>query len=143
MSRRVLQRPVSDPATAAARPRVRASRASRWRALVLVLVHLLIAAHIAHWLTTGSSVTPVEPSEAMAFSRDSIINTGLIFFALMILSTALFGRYFCGWACHLLALQDLCRHWMLKLGIRPRPLRSRVLAWVPTAAFLYMFIWPL
>ncbi|MCB1628691.1 MAG: tetratricopeptide repeat protein, partial [Xanthomonadales bacterium] len=77
------------------------------------------------------------------FSRDSIINTGLIFFALMILSTALFGRYFCGWACHLLALQDLCRHWMLKLGIRPRPLRSRVLAWVPTAAFLYMFIWPL
>lgn len=146
MSRRVLQRPQSTAAPAAARaerPRPRASKVGRWRALVLVLVHLLIAIHIAHWLTRGETLTPVEPSEAMAFSRDSIINAGLIFFALMILSTAIFGRWFCGWACHVLALQDLCRHWMLKLGIRPRPLRSRTLAWVPTLAFLYMFIWPL
>ena len=123
--------------------KIKASSAGKWRALVLLGVHLLIALHIAHWLSGGSTLTPVEPSEAMAFSRASVINAGLIFFAAMILLTAVFGRFFCGWGCHLVALQDLCRHWMLKLGIRPRTLNSRVLAWIPTAAFVYMFIWPL
>lgn len=109
---------------------------------MLGAVHVVIGLHIAHWLTSGTTVTPVEPSEAMAFSRDSIINAGLIFFAAMIGLTAVFGRFFCGWGCHLVALQDLCRHWMMKIGITPQPLRSRWLAWVPTLAFAYMFLWP-
>jgi tetratricopeptide (TPR) repeat protein/ferredoxin len=132
---------VSDSAPAA-KPKIRPSKMGKWRALVLVLVHVLIGLHIAHWLSTGSSVTPVEPSEAMAFSRSSIVNAGLLFFAAMILVTAVFGRFFCGWGCHVLALQDLCRHWMLKLGITPRPLKSRALMWVPALAFFYMFLWP-
>lgn len=115
----------------------------KWRAAVLIGVHLIIALHIAHWLTTGSTVTPVEPSEAMAFSRASIVNAGLIFFAATILLTAIFGRFFCGWACHVVALQDLCRWMMLKVGITPRPLKSRLLLWVPVLAFVYMFLWPL
>lgn len=123
-------------------PRVRPSKMGKWRALVLISVHVLIALHIAHWLTSGETITPVEPSEAMAFTRSSIINAGLIFFAAMVLVTAVFGRFFCGWGCHLVALQDLCRHLMLKLGITPKPLRSRALAWVPVLAFTYMFIWP-
>jgi tetratricopeptide (TPR) repeat protein/NAD-dependent dihydropyrimidine dehydrogenase PreA subunit len=115
----------------------------KWRAVVLVSVHVLIGLHIAHWLSSGETVTPVEPSEAMAFSRSSIVNAGLIFFAAMILLTAVFGRFFCGWGCHVVALQDFCRHLMLKVGITPKPLKSRVLAWVPALAFLYMFVWPL
>jgi tetratricopeptide (TPR) repeat protein/ferredoxin len=132
---------VSDPPPVT-KPRVRSSKMGKWRALVLVVVHVLIGLHIAHWLSTGASLTPVEPSEAMAFSRSSIVNTGLLFFAAMILLTAIFGRFFCGWGCHVLALQDLCRHWMLKFGITPRPLRSKALMWVPTLAFVYMFLWP-
>lgn len=123
--------------------RIKASTMGRWRALALLLVHVLIGLHIAHWLTAGETMTPVEPSEAMAFSRDSIVNAGLIFFAAMILLTAVFGRFFCGWACHVLALQDFCRYLMLKVGITPKPLRSYTLAWVPALAFAYMFIWPL
>ncbi len=122
---------------------MRASKMGRWRALVLIGVHVLIGLHIAHWLTTGETMTPVEPAEAMAFSQSSIINAGLIFFVTMILLTAIFGRFFCGWGCHVLALQDWCRHLMLRIGIRPRPLQTRTLVWVPTLAFLYMFIWPL
>ena len=56
--------------------RVRKSTMGKWRALVLIGVHVLIALHLAHWLTTGATLTPVEPSEAMAFSRDSIVNAG-------------------------------------------------------------------
>ncbi|MCB1032804.1 MAG: tetratricopeptide repeat protein [Acidobacteria bacterium] len=123
-------------------PGIRPSRASKWRAAVLVGVHVAIAVHIAHWLSTGRTVTPVEPSEAMAFARGGVVNAGLIFFAATILLTALFGRFFCGWGCHLVALQDLCRWLLEKVGLRPVPLRSRWLMWVPALAFVYMFLWP-
>ncbi len=121
---------------------IRRSRAGRWRAGVLIAVHLIVAVHVVHWWIAGRTLTPVEPSEAMAFSRAGVINAGLVFFAAAALSTAIFGRWFCGWGCHLVALQDLCRWLLAKLGIRPRPLRSRLLAWVPLAAFVYMFLWP-
>ena len=122
------------------RPR---SRAARWRVWVLLGVHALIALHIAHWWTTGRTVSPLEPSEAMEFTKHGVINAGLVFFALTALSTLVLGRFFCGWACHLVALQDLCRWLLLRAGIRPRPLRSRALAVVPFLAFGYMFLLPL
>ncbi|MEZ5314326.1 MAG: tetratricopeptide repeat protein [Thermoanaerobaculia bacterium] len=132
--------PVLAPPAAA--PSIRPSRAGKWRTGVLLAVHLLIAAHIAHWLVAGETVTPVEPSEAMAYAKAGIVNAGLIFFATVILLTLLFGRGFCGWACHLVALQDGSLWILKKLGIRPKPLRSRLLRLVPAVAFLYMFIWP-
>ena len=129
--------PVIRPKT-----RIRPSRSSRWRAAVLILVHLAIAAHIAHWLVKGRTVTPVEPSEAAALALSGVVNAGLVFFAITIVLTAVFGRFFCGWGCHLVALQDLSRALLEKLGRRPRPLRSRLLRWVPAIAFIYAFLWP-
>jgi polyferredoxin len=110
---------------------------------VLVLVHVLVAVHVAHWMRAGETLSPFEPSEAMEFAKHDLINAGFVFFALAILSTLVFGRWFCGWACHLVALQDLCLVLLKKVGIRPRPLRSRLLGWVPLLAALYMFVWPL
>lgn len=122
--------------------RIRTSRTTRKRAAVLILVHLAVAVHIAHWLLSGRTMTPVEPSEAAALAVSGVINAGLIFFALIILSTAIFGRFFCGWACHLVALQDLSRALLERFGHRPKPLRSRLLAWVPLVACVYAFFWP-
>ena len=122
--------------------KIRRSRMTRRRAAVLIGVHLIAAAHIAHWRLSGSTLTPVEPSEAMEFAKHSVVNAGLIFFAAAILLTAIFGRFFCGWGCHLVALQDLCRSLLLRIGIHPKPFRSRLLRWVPLAAFAYMFLWP-
>ena len=130
--------PIVQPA-----PKIRPSRMSRRRALVLIGVHLLIAAHIAHWLLYGRTMTPLEPSEAMAFTKGDMVNAGLLFFAVAIVSTAVLGRFFCGWGCHLVALQDLCRRLLEAMGRKPKPLRSRLLRWVPAIAFLYMFLWPL
>ena len=137
---------MADTARAAAPPaqrKPRASKATRWRAGVLILVHLLAAIHIGHWLSTGSTVSPFEPSESMDFAKNSIVNTGLVFFAVTIASTLLLGRWFCGWACHLVALQDLSRALLIKIGLRPRPLRSRWMGLVPMVAAGYMFFWPL
>lgn len=98
--------------------------------------------HIAHWLTAGKTIGGLEPSEAMEFSKHGVINLGLILLVGAALLTAVFGRFFCGWGCHIIAMQDLCRWLLLKVGIRPKPLRSRLLRWVPALAFFYMFIWP-
>jgi len=122
--------------------KIRPSRSTRWRAGVLIGVHLVIAAHITHWLVSGSTLTPVEPSEAAALARSGVINAGLIFFAVAAMLTLVFGRFFCGWACHLVALQDLSRSLLERFGRRPKPLRSRLLRWVPLAAFVYSFLLP-
>jgi polyferredoxin/Tfp pilus assembly protein PilF len=115
---------------------------SKWRALSLILVHVAIAAHVAHWLMEGETLGPVEPSEAITFSQSSVISTGLVFFVLAILATLVFGRFFCGWGCHLLAIQDLCLWLLKKVGIRPKQMRSRALLLVPIGAFVYMFLYP-
>ncbi len=110
---------------------------------MLVGVHLLILVHIAHWLISGRTIAGLEPSEAMEFSKHGVVNLGLILLVGAALITAVFGRFFCGWGCHIIAMQDLCRWLLIKVGIRPKPLRSRLLRWVPIAAFVYMFLWPI
>jgi len=109
---------------------------------VLIGVHVLFVLHLVHLKLTGATISPVEPSEAMEFSKHSVVNAGLIFFAATILATLVFGRFFCGWGCHVVALQDAARGLLVRLGIRPKPLRSRALAIVPAIAFIYMFLWP-
>ena len=115
---------------------------SRWRAAVLLGVNVLIILHIVQWLAMGTTVSPVEPSEAAFTIRDGAVNAGFIFFALALLSTLIFGRFFCGWGCHVLALQDFCAWLMKKAGIKPMPFRSRLLVYIPIIFALYMFIWP-
>lgn len=126
----------------APKPKIKPSRASRWRAGVLIGLHVLFAAHVAHYLNTDSTISPLEPSEGMEAVKHNIINTGAVFFLLAILATAIFGRFFCGWGCHIIALQDLCSWLLGKIGIRPKPMKSKLLLWVPLLAFLYMFVWP-
>lgn len=118
------------------------SRMGRRRAAVLILLHLAMAAHIAHWKLAGSTLTPVEPSEAMKTLEEGTINAGFVFFAAALLLTLVFGRFICGWACHIVALQDFCGWMMKKIGIRPVPFRSRLLVFAPLILALYMFVWP-
>jgi polyferredoxin len=122
--------------------RVRSSRMGWIRTGVLAGVHVLVAIHLLHWRYKGETVSPIEPSEAMEFSKHNVVNAGALFFAAAIISTALLGRFFCGWGCHVVALQDACRWLLLRIGIRPKPLRSRVLVVVPLVTFVYMFIYP-
>jgi polyferredoxin len=121
---------------------VRKSTRGRWRALTLTLVYLLFALHYLHWHLRGRTLTPVEPSEGMQTLEQGLVNAGFIFFAAAIASTLLLGRWFCGWGCHLVALQDLSTWLLKKLGLRPKPFRSRLLRYVPLLAALYMYVWP-
>ena len=123
-------------------PIIKRSRSAKWRAAVLITVHVIIAAHIIQWLISGSTLTPIEPSESMETIRNGVINAGFVFFTLAIVSTLILGRFFCGWGCHIVALQDLCSWLMGRIGVKPKPFRSRLLVWVPLIVALYMFVWP-
>jgi polyferredoxin/tetratricopeptide (TPR) repeat protein len=125
-----------------AKTRIRKSKSGPVRAAVLIGVHVLFLIHILLWLRFGRTVSPVEPSESMQTLNTGVINAGFIFFALAILSTVVFGRFFCGWGCHVVALQDLCSWMLKKVNIRPKPFRSRLLVFAPLVFALYMFAWP-
>ena len=67
----------------------RASKMSRRRAIVLILVHVVIFAHLLHWQLAGETITPLEPSEAMFTLTQGILNAGAV---LLLLSTARLTR---------------------------------------------------
>ncbi len=117
---------------------IRKSKTSRWRAAALITLNLFMIAHIIQWRFTGKTVSPIEPSETMYTLQNGFVNAGFIFFSLAIIATLIFGRFVCGWGCHILALQDLCGWLLKKMGLHPKPFRSRLLVYVP----LYMFVWP-
>ena len=70
-----------------------------------------------------SRLSPVEPSETMYTLQRGELNAGFVFFALALLATLVFGRFVCGWGCHVVALQDLCGWLLKKCGLRPKAFR--------------------
>ena len=117
---------------------IRKSKTSRWRAAALILLNLLMIAHIIQWRIMGKTISPIEPSETMHTLQRGAVNAGFIFFALAILATLIFGRFVCGWGCHILALQDFCGWMLKKIGLTPKPFRSRLLVYVPLIGALYL-----
>jgi tetratricopeptide (TPR) repeat protein/polyferredoxin len=115
---------------------------ARWRALCLSLVYVVFAAHIVHWKLTGQTLAPLELNEVMYTLELGIITAGFLFMGFLVLGSLVFGRFFCSWACHIMVLQDLCAWLLRKLGIRQKPLRSRLLLLVPPLTAAYMFLWP-
>lgn len=127
-----------------AKPMVRPSKMGPRRALVLIAVQALMAAHILLWYFGGrhATVSPVEPSESMYTLERGQLNAGFIFFSVALLATVLLGRFFCGWGCHIVALQDFCGWLMKKCGVHPKPFRSRLLVFAPLVLAFYMFVKP-
>lgn len=128
---------------------IRKSKNGVRRAWVLGIIQLLLIVHIVLWVLSkkfgwwgGNTLTPLEPSESMEFVKNGVINAGLILFSLALLSTLVLGRWFCGWGCHVVMLQDFCGWMMKKCGVRPKAFRSRVLIYVPLLLAVYMFIMP-
>ncbi len=131
---------IQDPRTAPHAPSQ--NRYARWRAGTLILVYVLMAVHIVHWTLAGKTVAPFELNEVMYTLEYGIVTAGFLFMLGVTIATAVFGRVFCSWGCHILALQDFSAWILRKLRIKPRAVRSRVLLWVPVMAALYMFAWP-
>jgi len=115
---------------------------SKWRSFTLVSIYFLFIVHIIHWQLNKTTLAPLELNELLYTLESGIVTAGFLLMAFVAITVFIFGRFFCGWFCHILALQDLCG-WMLgKIGIRPKAVRSRVLWIVPILVMGYMFVWP-
>ncbi|MCH2105257.1 MAG: tetratricopeptide repeat protein [Planctomycetes bacterium] len=112
------------------------------RAATLLLVYVLVLAHVLHWRLTGRTMAPLEFNEARITLEVGIVTAGFLFMAIAFASTAIFGRFFCSWGCHILALEDGCAWLLDKMKLRPKPIRSKLFAWVPIGLVAYLFLWP-
>lgn len=117
-------------------------RYARWRVGTLVGVHVLFIAHFVHWKLKGRTLAPLEFNEVLYTVHQGIVTAGFLLMAMVMAGTLVFGRFFCSWGCHILALQDAAGWILDKLGIKRQPIRSRALVWVPVAVMFYLFIWP-
>lgn len=118
------------------------NRFARRRAACLIGVHVLFLIHILHWKLAGQTLAPLELNEVAYTLELGILTAGFLFMATAVVATAVFGRFFCSWGCHILALEDLAAWVLGRMRIRPRLIRSRALAWIPLLAMFYMFVWP-
>lgn len=115
---------------------------SRARAACLWGVYALIGLHVLHWKLAGRTLAPLELNEVLYTLHLGIVTAGFLFMAAALAGTLVFGRFFCGWACHMMGAQDLSARLLEKAGLRPRPFRSRSLAWVPFLLAFYLVAWP-
>ena len=121
---------------------IRPSKYSKWRAGTLASVYVLMAIHIVHWKLAGKTLAPLEVHEVMYTLELGVVTAGFLLMAATFVSAGIFGRFFCSWGCHLLAIEDLSAWLLKKVGIRPKPIRSRFLLLVPIGAMFYMIVWP-
>jgi tetratricopeptide (TPR) repeat protein/polyferredoxin len=115
---------------------------AKWRVATLIGVHVLFLAHFIHWKLRGRTLAPLEFNEVLYTIHQGIVTAGFILMVVVMLATLVFGRFFCSWGCHILALQDAAGWVLDKLRIKRQPIRSRTLIWVPIAVMFYLFIWP-
>jgi tetratricopeptide (TPR) repeat protein/polyferredoxin len=120
----------------------RKKRYSRWRTAALISVYVLMGIHIVHWKIFGNTLAPLELNEVLYTLHLGIITAGFIFMVVTMIGTIIFGRLFCSWACHILALQDFSEWLLNKLNIKPKPIQSRAFILVPIVSMLYLFLWP-
>ena len=83
----------------------------------------MMGLHIAHWKLNGKTLAPLELHEVMYTLELGIVTAGFLFMSLAFVSVLIFGRFFCSWGCHILALEDLCAWILKKLGIAARQQR--------------------
>lgn len=134
--------PVLVPTHDASFTKARLKKTQRLRLIALVLVHVLITVHLIHWWVSGRTVGRFVMSDTMETLELGRLNPGFILFSVALIVTLLAGRWLCGWGCHMGALQDACGWILRRVGVQPKPFRTRLIGYMPLAVGVYMFVWP-
>ncbi|MBI2372715.1 MAG: 4Fe-4S binding protein [Deltaproteobacteria bacterium] len=121
-------------------PTERTATNRRRRVVSLILVHVVIALHVAHFELAGQTLAPLQLDEALMAAGEHVLTAGAILGVAVVASVLLFGRFFCGWGCHVLALQDLASR--LLRGRASWGRAAGVFVLVPIALLLLLAIGP-
>ena len=107
----------------------------------LVGIHMLILAHIYYF--GDEIIGSLDFQEFFhAFLKYGIINAGVVLVILAFVSTLIIGRFFCGWACHFGAVQEISWWLLKKMGITPRTVNSSLVTILPLFVLLNFYIAP-
>ena len=107
----------------------------------LIGVNLLILAHVYYF--GDSIICSLDFQEFFhAFLKYGIINAGVLLVILAFVTTLVFGRFFCGWACHFGAVQEMAWWLLKKLNILPRTINSSLVTILPLIILLNFYVIP-
>ena len=107
----------------------------------LIGVQLLILAHI--YIFGDQIIGSLDFQEFFhAFVKYGIINAGAVLVIFAFVFTLIFGRFFCGWACHFGAVQELAWLLLKKMGITPKTVNSSLVTILPLFILLNFYIAP-
>ena len=107
----------------------------------LIGIQFLILAHI--YIFGDEIIGSLDFQEFFhAFVKYGIINAGALLVILAFVITLIFGRFFCGWACHFGAVQELSWWLLKKMGITPRTLNSSLVTIFPLFILLNFYLAP-
>jgi len=107
----------------------------------LILIHILILLHVYYF---GSDIVgSIDFQEFFhSFIKLGIINAGSILVFIAFLTTLLFGRFFCGWACHFGAIQEFSYYILKKLKINTITINSRLVTLLPILILMNYYLLP-
>jgi len=107
----------------------------------LILIHILILLHIFYW---GDNVVgSIDFQEFFhSFIKHGVINAGVILVISSFIITLIFGRFFCGWACHFGAIQELAWFILKKFNIQPKTVDSKLVTVLPLLILAHLYIIP-
>lgn len=111
------------------------------RIACLLGIHFIILAHI--YIFGDKIIGSVDFQEFFhSFLKHGIINSGVLLVILAFVTTLIFGRFFCGWACHFGAVQEFAWWVFNKLGIKPKTINSSLITVLPIFMLLNFYIVP-
>ncbi|MCB1049548.1 MAG: 4Fe-4S binding protein [Acidobacteria bacterium] len=119
-------------------------RLFRLRLIAFLGVHLAILSHLYLWYGWGQQqIGAIDFAEMFRnFLERNTLTAGAVF-GLLVLGAAFFwGRFLCGWFCHIGLAYDLLDHLMRKIKIRQDHLPLRYGPWACLIILVYFFIWP-
>ncbi len=107
----------------------------------LFLIHVLILLHVYYF--GSEKVGSIDFQEFFhSFIKLGVINAGVILVIVAFSFTLFFGRFFCGWACHFGAIQELSWSILKKLNIKPKTIDSKLVTILPLIILLNFYILP-
>ena len=107
----------------------------------LITIHILILLHIFYW--GDNIVGSIDFQEFFhSFIKHGIINAGVLLVFFSFLFTLIFGRFFCGWACHFGAIQELAWFILNKFNIQPKTVDSKLVTLLPLLILIHLYILP-
>ncbi len=127
---------------AALDPARKQKRLTAWRVVAFATLHALILLHLALWYWFDWRVIGAIDAQELFrhWLEENLLTAGALFFLVAIALGLVWGRFFCGWLCHIGQTYDLIASLFRKWRIPMRPFPLRLGPYAALALLIYYFL---